>query len=140
MKIPKRKLKRIIELGALKEGVLVYDLGAGMGRIMLEAAKTGAHVVGYEIDRAKCFWVQAQIKHKMQYNAEIVQGNLLNADLSEPDIVYAYLSPPLMKSIGEKAIKEMKPGARIISVEHKIPDWTPTFQDEKEKIYVYQKT
>jgi len=139
MAIPKRKLKKIIELGNLKKGMTVLDLGCGYGRIMFEVAKSEAEVIGYEVDRAKAFWASRQIIMKEAWNATVVHDNLLHADLSNADVVYAYLSPPLMAKIGEKARKEMKIGARIISVEHKIPNWTPIFSDEKERIYMYEK-
>jgi len=139
-KVPKRTLKKILALGKLDEGMTVYDLGAGFGRIMLAVAESGARTVGYEIDRAKVYWVQQQIKRKMLWNASIVHDNLLNADLSKCDVAYAYLSPPLMQKIGVKAQKEMRAGSRIISVEHKIPDWQPVYADENEKIFMYQKT
>jgi hypothetical protein len=138
-KVPKRKLKKIIELGNLTRDMTVYDLGAGFGRIMLEAAKSGARTVGYEIDRSKCYWIEQQIRRKMFWNAMIVHDNLLHADLGGCDLAYAYLSPPLMQRLGEKARKEMRVGSRIISVEHKIPSWQPIYADELEKIYMYQK-
>jgi len=138
-RIPKRKLKKIIELGNLKEGMTVYDLGAGFGRIMLEAAKSGASVIGFEIDGVKCFWIRRQIKKGLVWNATIINGNLLNADFSKADLIYAYLSPPLMQKIGEKAKKELKRGARIISVEHPIRDWQATYTDSTDKIFIYQK-
>jgi 16S rRNA A1518/A1519 N6-dimethyltransferase RsmA/KsgA/DIM1 with predicted DNA glycosylase/AP lyase activity len=139
MAIPKKKLKKIMELAQLKEGMTVYDLGAGYGRIMLEAAKSGAQVTGYEIDKAKVFWIQQQIKMKMQYNAEILNENLLHADLSQCDVAFAYLSPPLMVKLGEAARIQMKKGAKIISVEHEVPNWQPTYKDPIDKIYIYTK-
>jgi adenine-specific DNA methylase len=142
----------------------MLDLGAGFGRIMLEAAKSGATVIGYETDPVKVFWINRQIEIKFHFRRMWTQGlasgmrynpykydeadittsvrreNLLNADLSKADVVYAYLSPPLMQKIGEKAQKEMKVGARIISAEHRIDGWQPSFEDKKMKIYVYIKT
>ena len=139
-RIPKRKLDKIIKLGNLKEGMIVYDLGAGFGRIMLEATKSGASVTGFEIDRFKCFWIRQQIKKENIGNAKIINGNLLNADFSKPNLIYAYLSPPLMQKIGQKAKKELKSGTRIISVEHPIHGWQPSYTDSKDKIFIYEKT
>jgi predicted RNA methylase len=142
-KLDKRRLKRIIELGKLKSSMTVYDLGAGYGRIMFEVAKSKAKVVGYEVDPAKAFWIRQQISRKSMnpYNfldISIVQGNLLNADLSQADVVYCYLSPPLMKSLGTKAVKEMRQGTKLISVEYKIPNLSAAYADVLDKIYVYQ--
>jgi hypothetical protein len=44
-----------------------------------------------------------------------------------------------MQKLGEKAQQEMKVGARIISVEHQINNWKPTYADPIDKIFMYQK-
>lgn len=142
-RLPTRKLKKIIKMGNLNGKMNVLDLGAGYGRIMFEAAKTGACVVGYEIDPAKAYWIAQQIKKKMftsdtVLDVAIRKENLLNADLSQADVVYCYLAPKLMQSLGVKAQKEMKQGARLISVEHRIDFLKPAFEDAQDKIYVYQ--
>jgi hypothetical protein len=68
----------------------------------------------------------------------IVRGNLLNADLSKADVVFCYLAPKIMESIGLKALKEMKHGSKIITVEHKIASLKPVYDDPIDKIYVYR--
>jgi hypothetical protein len=82
-----------------------------------------------------------------KYNPEMITAsikreNLLNADLSKADVVYCYLAPGLMQRIGEKALKEMKPGSKIITVEHKIPAFERTkyaiHNDPIDKIYAYR--
>lgn len=161
-RIDKKRLKKIIELGRLKSSMTVYDLGAGFGRIMFEAAKSGAIVVGYEIDPLKAFWITCQIEGKFHLHrlmtegmtgglahnpykfdeelvrTSIIRKNLLDADLSKADVVYCYLAPKLMQLIGEKAKKEMKHGSKIITVEHKIPALLPSHIDLASKIYVYR--
>jgi SAM-dependent methyltransferase len=142
-RLPTRKLKKIIAMGNLNGKMNVLDLGAGYGRIMFEAAKSGASVTGYEIDPAKAYWIGQQIKKKMftsdtVLDVAIRKENLLNADLSQADVVYCYLAPQLMQSLGVKAQKEMKQGSKLISVEHRIDFLKPTFEDTKDKIYMYQ--
>ena len=130
-RIDKKRLKKIMQLGHLKASMTVFDLGAGFGRIMLEAAKSGATVVGYEVDPLKVFWINLQIEGRFHFRrilfdgltngplhnpykyegtptTSIVRGNLLNADLSKADVVFCYLAPKIMESIGQKALKEMK--------------------------------
>jgi len=162
MRLDKKRLKKIMQLGRLKSNMTVYDLGAGFGRIMLEAAKSGATVVGYEIDPLKVFWINLQIEGRFhfrrllsqglteglahnpyKYDSEmvrtsIVRENLLHADLSKADVVYCYLAPTLMQKLGDKASQEMKHGSKIITVEHKIPTLKPFHDDPIDKIYVYR--
>jgi ribosomal protein L11 methylase PrmA len=140
-RISGKRLKKLIELGNLDETKTVYDLGAGFGRIMFKAAESGANVVGYEIDPVKVMWLKNQTQKKLvfekQTNIEVVQGNLLDADLSKADVVYCYLFGPLMQKVGENASKQMKEGSLLISAEHQIKNWKPTIIDDKNKIYVY---
>jgi predicted RNA methylase len=151
MQIPKSKLKKIIKLGKLDPTKTVMDLGAGHGAISFEAAYQGAHVIAVEIDPFKVTLMKLLIKYNNKstlvpsmhrlllktWNIDVVKANLLKVDYSQADILYCYLSPPLMQKIGEKASRELKKGAKIISVEHKINGWTPTFQDSEDKIYEY---
>jgi SAM-dependent methyltransferase len=140
-RISGKRLKKLIEYGKLDASKTVYDLGAGFGRIMFKASETGANVVGYEIDPVKVVWLNNQAHKKLlfnqQTNIEVVKGNLLDADLSKADVVYCYLFGPLMQRVGENAHKQMKPGSLLISAEHQIKNWKPTYTDDKDKIYVY---
>lgn len=160
MRIPTKKLDKIIKLGKLKPTKTVYDLGAGLGTIAFEAAHTGAHIVAVEVDPLKV----AAMKILLSYNnriakatqkmvgrsmmiptppnkvldVEIVKSNLLKVNLHPADVVYCYLFGPLMQRVGEKARKELRKGSLLISVEHPILDWKPKLVDTEDKIYVYQ--
>lgn len=163
-RIPNHKLDKIIRLGNLSSQKDVLDLGAGFGAITFEAALSGAKVIAVEIDPSKVFWMRFLIaqgkqfykirlwmekispvssysakvkKHIIRRNIEIIRKNLLDINYSSADIIYCYLFGPIMQKVGEKAKREMKRGAKLISVEHKIDGWKPTWQDKKEKIYVY---
>jgi 16S rRNA G966 N2-methylase RsmD len=152
MKIPTRKLKKIIELGEITPDKTILDLGAGHGAISFEAAYKGAHVIAVEIDPFKVLLMRLLLKynnksvlvpslHRMYLKTlyvDVIKANLLKVDYAPADIVYCYLSPPLMQKIGLKAHKEMKQGSKIISVEHRINNWTPTYEDPEDKIYVYE--
>lgn len=157
MKIPTKKLKKIIELGKLKASKTVYDLGAGLGTIAFEAAYSGAHVVAVERDPTKVLAMKlllgnnnriaeasmkargsALVKPTQRLDVEIVKKNLLDVNLHDADVVYCYLFGPLMQKVGEKAKRELRNGALLISVEHPITDWKPKFVDAEDKIYVYQ--
>jgi SAM-dependent methyltransferase len=151
MKIPKRKLEEIIKLGKLRRTTRVLDLGAGLGTIAFTAAYEGSYVTAVErnpilvgLMKMMLFYnrrsVQTPASHAVgvrRLNVEIVKANLLDVDYSKADVIYCYLFPPLMQAVGEKAKREMKRGSKLISVEHKIERWKPTFEDKKEKVYVY---
>jgi ribosomal protein L11 methylase PrmA len=154
-KIPTKQLKKAIELGDLNFKKTVYDLGAGLGTISFEAAYTGAAIKAIEIDpikiacmkillrynnnlaKAQLFAPASPMKKTPFLNVTIKRQNLLSANLHDADVVYCYLSPVLMPKVGKKAKEEMKQGKKLISIEYPIKGWTPSFADEKDKIYVY---
>jgi hypothetical protein len=49
-----------------------------------------------------------------------------NIDLSEFDVVYAFLSPAPMERLFEKVRREMKPGSIFISNSFMVPGESPT--------------
>jgi SAM-dependent methyltransferase len=167
MKIHGRKLDKIIKLGKLTPKKRVYDLGAGFGTIAYAAALSGAKVTAVEIDPVKVFYMKffrsqgrqfykirlwmerhnpvamSLYSHKFSNHihsneVKVVKENLLNVDLHKADVVYCYLFGPLMQKVGEKAQKEMRSGSVLISVEHPIKRWKPSYVDKKDKIYLYR--
>lgn len=155
-RIPTKKLEKVIKLSNLGFGKTAVDMGAGLGTFSFEAAYTGAHIVAVEIDPFKVAVMKFLLRYNnnmakammrnplptgkyavSHLNVDIIRGNMLNADLTKADIVFCNLSPVLMPKVAAKAKQEMKPGAELISVEWKVPNWKPMFSDEADKIYVY---
>ncbi|MDA4113607.1 MAG: class I SAM-dependent methyltransferase [Thaumarchaeota archaeon] len=138
--IPRKILDRMIELSGPTKDRRVYDLGSGFGRIILRVAQvTGATCTGVEVDPLKVWWTRRVIRSKgLQGQVDVVKSNLLTADISKADFVYAFLWDGIMQKLGDKAIKEMKPGSMIVSYYHKILGWEPEKQDTKSKIYLYK--
>ena len=138
--IPRKILDKMIELSAPTKGQRVYDLGSGFGRIIIRVAQaTGAICTGVEVDPLKVWWTLRVIRSKgLQGQVDVVKSNLLTADISQADFVFAFLWDGIMQKLGDKAIKEMKPGSMVVSYYHKILGWEPEKQDMKNKIYLYK--
>jgi predicted O-methyltransferase YrrM len=138
--IPRRILDRMIELSAPTKGQRVYDLGSGFGRIIIRVAQaTGATCTGVEVDPLKVWWTRRSIRSKgLGGQVDVVKSNLLAADISQADFVFAFLWDGIMQKLGDKAIKEMKPGSMVVSYYHRILGWEPEKQDLKDKIYLYK--
>lgn len=136
-----KRLKKLIELGKLKPTLNVYDLGAGFGRIGFKAAQTGASTTLVEIDPVKIIWLRSQAQKKLAFNMAtnitVLQEDIRKVDLTQADIIYCYLSAPLMQSIAQR-VEQLKVGCQIISAEHRINKWKPVFEDKEDKIYVYE--
>jgi SAM-dependent methyltransferase len=105
---------------------LVYDLGAGDGKIAIAAAKEfGARAVGVEynpdmVKLATCLVNAAGVGDK----AKVIQGDIFQTDFSAATVVTMYLLPDLNERLIPTLLK-MKPGTRIVSNSFTMGDWTP---------------
>jgi SAM-dependent methyltransferase len=106
---------------------LVYDLGSGDGRIVIEAARRfGARGVGIELDpmlvkRARENARKAGVEDRVSF----MQADLFKTDLSKASVVTLYLSPSINLRLESKLRRELKPGSRIVSHRFPIGTWMP---------------
>jgi predicted RNA methylase len=135
MKLPKRRVQKMLELGKVSESKLVFDLGAGFGNIAFQAASRGACVIAVEADWFKAWWINRQIK-KQSLDIHCIRKNLLDVDLSKADVLLCYLSDTLMNKIIDKPLKK---GVVVVSACHKIKGYKPKVIDKDGiyPIYVY---
>ena len=123
---PEESVAAMIKLARPRPGELWIDLGSGDGRVVIAAAKAGATAIGYEIDRRLIEESRRRVLEcGLQGRAEIRKGDFWAVDLSEADVVSAFLFDTVMKRFQEKLRSELKPGCRIISVAFSLPDWEP---------------
>jgi 16S rRNA A1518/A1519 N6-dimethyltransferase RsmA/KsgA/DIM1 with predicted DNA glycosylase/AP lyase activity len=136
MHLPRDRVARMMELGHVVGGKVVYDLGAGYGNVAYAAADCGAGVVAVEADFFKALWIKFQVQRKGIKNLRVIHGNLLNVDLSGADVLLCFLSDRLMDEI---AAKPLKRGVVVVSACHKIESKTPVEIDKKGlyPLYVY---
>src|SRR5882724_7971498 len=124
---PQRVVDRMLEMAGVKSNETVFDLGCGDGRILFTAVqKYRAKAVGIEIDPklVEATREQAQ-KFEMGNRVKIVQGNLLEADLSDADVVTLYLLTESNSMLRPRLEKMLRPGARVVSYDYAVPGWKP---------------
>src|SRR5258707_8480873 len=92
---PETIVEKMLQLGGLKAGEKMYDLGSGDGRIVIMAAqKFHAEAVGVELDKDLCKQSTAKIlKLGLDKIAHIVNGDLLKQNYGSADLVTVYLLP-----------------------------------------------
>jgi len=121
-------VKAMLALARVTAADVVYDLGSGDGRIVIEAAQTyGARGVGIELDAdlIKQSLKNAQ-KAGVADKVRFVQGDLFKADLSEATVVTLFLSQTINVRLQPKLRRELKLGARVVSHRFEMPrDWKP---------------
>ena len=117
---------RMLEMAKVSSSDLVYDLGAGDGKIAIAAARQfGARSVGVEYNPemanlAQCFVRAAGLTEKVR----IIQGDIFETDFSDATVVTLYLLPELNLKL-RPTILEMKPGTRVVSHSFLMGDWQP---------------
>ncbi|MGC9009089.1 MAG: methyltransferase domain-containing protein [Sulfolobales archaeon] len=105
-------------------GDVLYDLGCGDGRIVIAAAKRGAKAVCVEINpdllnRAIENAKKAGVDHMITF----IQDDFMKVDLSNATVVYLYLLTSVNEMLKPKLAKELKKGARVISLDFMITGW-----------------
>jgi protein-L-isoaspartate O-methyltransferase len=124
---PETIVERMLELGQLKPGEKMFDLGSGDGRIVIMAAqKYQADATGIELDGDLYISSEAKIrKLGLEQTARIVHGDILKQDYSSANLVTVYLLPE--SNIKARPILEaqLKKGTRVVAHDFGIGGWTP---------------
>jgi cyclopropane fatty-acyl-phospholipid synthase-like methyltransferase len=136
----------MLELADIKPGETLYDLGSGDGRVLITAVQRyRAKAVGIEISEALVKSTNDRIqKFGLSNDARVIQGDLLQIDLSPADIVTIYLATDSNEILRPNLEKYLKPGARVVSHDYVVPGWKPKFVDKDlpdargHVIYLYQ--
>ena len=125
---PQPVVDAMLDAAAVKQSDVVYDLGSGDGRIPITAAKKyGARGVGIEIDpalvkKATENAAAAGVSDRVRF----LNQNLFDADLRQATVVTLYLLQSINERLRPKLVRELKPGARVVShVFNMGPEWPP---------------
>jgi len=124
---PQGIVERMLEIGRVKPGDMVYDLGSGDGRVIIMAAqKFGARDVGIEIQPDLCYKTEQKIKALgLEDRVRMVHGSALRADLRDADVVTMYFTTLSNEKL-KPALEKMRPGARVVSNQFPIKGWRPS--------------
>jgi cyclopropane fatty-acyl-phospholipid synthase-like methyltransferase len=121
-------VRSMLDLAHVTPADVVYDLGSGDGRIVIEAARDyGARGVGVELDPALIKQATKKaLKAGVADRVTFQEGDLFKADLSDATVVTLFLSPSVNARLETKLRRELKPGARVVSHRFAMPpDWKP---------------
>lgn len=125
---PQPVVEAMLEGAAVKPSDVVFDLGAGDGRIVITAAKKyGARGVGIEIDPALLKQAHANaVAAGVADRVRFVNQDLFKADIKDATVVTLYLLQSINERIRPKLVRELKPGTRVVShVFNMGPEWPP---------------
>jgi len=124
---PNTIVERMLQLGGLKAGEKMFDLGSGDGRIVIMAAqKFHAQALGVELDKDLCKQSLDKIrKLGLEKNAHIVNGDLLRQNYGSADLITVYLLPVSNEKATPLLDRQLKKGARVVAHDFEFKNWTP---------------
>ena len=134
------RIRKALALVDLKQDEVLYDLGAGDGRVIIIAAKEfGAKAVGIEIGPVQCALIWLRILFGgMSGKARIQWSNFYKTDISDADVVFIYATSREVIKLAPYLEKKMKRGSRLVSISADFPAWEPSDFDEKDLIFSYE--
>ena len=140
---PQPVVEAMLDLAQVKPADVVYDLGSGDGRIVITAAKKyGAHGVGIEMDaalvkKARENATAAGVADRVRF----VTADLFTTNLRPATVVTLYLLQSINERLRPKLVRELKPGARVVShVFNMGPEWPPeqTIAIERSRVFLWR--
>lgn len=124
---PSEVVDRMLALGSIKTGDLLYDLGSGDGRVLIAAAKKyRIKALGFEVDPGLVKLAREKIKQEnLEQLVEVRHQDFMTADLSSASVVTLYLSHDGNQALKPILLRQLQPGARVVSYTFDMGDWPP---------------
>jgi SAM-dependent methyltransferase len=134
------RIRKALKLVNLRPNQILYDLGAGDGRVLLIAAREfGSKAVGIEIGPVQCMFIWLRIKASgLEHQIQVRWADFYKADLSQADVVYVYATSEEAVKLMPHLEKQLKKGARVVSISADFPEWEPFAFDNRDLIFVYK--
>ena len=134
------RIHRALQLANLQPGEILYDLGAGDGRVLFIAARDfKAKAVGIEIGPIQCILIWLRIMAGgFGDRITIRWGNFYKENLKNADVVYVYATSREVMKLAPHLSAQMKSGSRLISISADISEWEPALIDDHDLIFVYE--
>jgi uncharacterized protein (TIGR03000 family) len=129
VRTPSEIVDAMLQLAGVGKEDVVYDLGCGDGRIVIAAVEKfhARRGVGIDIDAQRIRESKASAhEHGVEDRVEFRRADVLQVqDLAAATVVTLYLSDELNLALRPILLKQLKPGARIVSHRFRMGDWKP---------------
>jgi len=124
---PRGIVGEMLALAEVRPDDVVYDLGSGDGRIVIEAARLGARGVGVELDPALVAQARENARRaRVEERVEFIVADALSVDLHAATVVTLYLGFEANLKLRPRLREHLRPGARVVSYEFDMGDWPPS--------------
>jgi len=146
---PLTVVDRMLQLGELKAGETMFDLGSGDGRIpILAAQKYKAKGIGVEFDDSLVRQSLDRIRVLgLTSLVSIIHGDLLKQNYESADLITVYLLPVGNELVTPMLDRQLKKGARVVAHDFEFAAWRPArtedIDDDGEgrshRLYLYRR-
>jgi precorrin-6B methylase 2 len=135
---PPDVVEKMLTIAEVGEGDVLYDLGSGDGRIILEGTKRGARAVGVEADPIRVLWSRIRARRSPAHDRlRVIWGDFFKTSIAEATVVTVYQGESINNRLREKFKAELKPGAKVVSYSFTFEGWEPTKKLPDAKVYLY---
>jgi hypothetical protein len=122
----RKAVNTLAELLPKNRDFKLIDLGSGCGGLICRLAQMLPRGMYYGVEAAMLpCWISKLRGMLSGQHCQFRWESIWQQDLSEYDVVYAYLSPVPMQRLWEKAHQEMQSGSLFISNTFTVPDIVP---------------
>jgi len=138
-----RVAAEMVRAASLRGDEVVYDLGAGDGRLLIAAKRRhpGIKACGWEIVPTVLWLGKLQIWLR-KADVSLRLGNALTQDMRDADVIFLYLMPHVLAKLESKFDAELRPGTKVISNTFRFPSKQATqevvLSGGRKKILVYE--
>jgi precorrin-6B methylase 2 len=123
---PQDVVDRMLDMAKLTKDDFHIDLGSGDGRIVVSAAKRGAHSMGVDLNPTRIAEANENAqKAGVTDRVTFVQGNLFEMDISKANVLTMYLLQGVNLQLRPRILSELRPGTRVVSHAFSMNDWEP---------------
>jgi len=130
---PPELISEMLTMASVTPDDYVIDLGSGDGRVVISAARLGAHALGIEYNHdLVALSLRNAEKEGVSSKTEFIEGDLFKCDLSKATVITLFLLPDINIKLKPKLL-DLKPGTRIVSNTFLIGDWIPDKEVIKEE-------
>ena len=135
-----QRIRKSLTLAQVRPGEVVYDLGAGDGRVLLIAAgEYGAYAVGVEISPLHCLlaWLRARVHH-LSLRVRILWASFYKVDLAEADVVFVYMTAKQAARLQPHLERQLHPEARVVAISVEFAGWQAVDFDRQDLVFLYR--
>lgn len=126
----------MIRVAGVGPGQRLYDLGSGDGRILIAAAKAGAHAEGWEVSPFLWLYSRWNIKRQgVADRATVHFGSYWDSSMKDADVITLFLVTIQMGRMEKKLQAELRPGSKVASYAFSFPNWKESVRSGAVHLY-----